>query len=532
MINTWNRCTHHLSSYHRCTILLLIALLLPLAGQAQASHAVPRAQPALLKLVADQPSARLEVIIQKLVNDGTVEALVSHLGGLVTRDLGMIDAFAAVVPAQDISELAHSAGVRWVSIDDALQQSNCTTCNSTQANLSSYVGTIQADRLWSEMSKKAQPVTVAVIDSGIARHTDLQGADNSNGNTDNGASRVLVDAQFPRSSYVPNDKLGHGTHIAGIIAGNGNASHGTYIGVAPTSNVVNVKVTDDTGKATTSDIISGLQWVYNNGTRYNIRVLNLSLTSTVADSYNSSPLDAALELLWFKNIVVVVSAGNGGPGQLYPPANDPFVITVGAANDQGTTDVQDDTVASFSAYGTTGDGFAKPDVVAPGTNIVSLLASSQAVLAQAHPDHIVAPGSYFRMSGTSMSAPVTAGAAALLLQGNPKLNPDQVKYRLISTASTFNTAAAGAGEINVYAAAHQSAATTANHGLILSRMLWNNSNPVAYDSGNWTSGNWTSGNWTSGNWTSGNWTSGNWTSGNWTSGNWTSDSWASDYWSQ
>ena len=212
---------------------------------------------------------------------------------------------------------------------------------------------------------------------------------------------------------------------------------------------------------------------------------------------------------------------------MYPPANDPFVITVGATNDQGTTNPADDQVASFSAYGTTEDGFTKPDVVAPGMNIVSLLASPHAALAQAHPDHIVPPGSYFRMSGTSMSAPVTAGAAALLLQGNPKLNPDQVKYQLISTAYALNTAAAGAGEINVYAAAHQTIGTRANHGLILSRMLWNDSNPVAYDSGNWTSGNWTSG-----NWTSGNWTSGNWTSGNWTSGNWTSDSWTSDYWGQ
>ena len=115
---------------------------------------------------------------------------------------------------------------------------------------------------------------------------------------------------------MPNDNLGHGTHIAGIIAGNGSASNGMYSGVAPTSNVVNVKVTDDTGMATTSDIIAGLGWVYTNGQRYNIRVLNLSLNSTVAESYHSSPLDAALELLWFKNIVVVVSAGNGGQGKL------------------------------------------------------------------------------------------------------------------------------------------------------------------------------------------------------------------------
>src|SRR5207248_6361604 len=144
---------------------------------------------------------------------------------------------------------------------------------------------------------------------------------------------------------------------------------------------------------------------------YNIHVVNLSLSSSVPDSYTQDPLDAALEILWLNRVVVVVSAGNtsnGHNGVLCPPANDPFVITVGATDDRGTTDPGDDVMAPFSSYGTTTGGVTKPDLVAPGTNIISTLASPQAVLAQAHPDHIVA-NSYFRMSGTSMAAPMAAG---------------------------------------------------------------------------------------------------------------------------
>ena len=136
-------------------------------------------------------AARIGVIVQKLVDDGTVESLVARLGGMVTKDLAMIDAFSATVPAQAVTELAHSAGVRWVSLDAALAQSSCMTCSSRPTNLNAYVGTIQADRLRSEISKKAQPVTVAVIDSGIAHHADLQVAD-QNGNNRMATTRATT----------------------------------------------------------------------------------------------------------------------------------------------------------------------------------------------------------------------------------------------------------------------------------------------------------------------------------------------------
>src|SRR5207302_1052147 len=184
-------------------------------------------------------------------------------------------------------------------------------------------------------------------------------------------NRVVAQVKFNSYTSSLTDQYGHGTHVAGIIGGNGSNSSGNYIGIAPKVNLVNVKVSDDTGAAAASDVVNGMQWVLNNKATYNIRVANLSLNSSVSSSYNTDPLDAAAEVLWFNQIVVVVSAGNNGTANLYAPANDPFVITVGATDDRGTASISDDTMASFSAYGTTSDGFAKPDLVAPGTNIVS-----------------------------------------------------------------------------------------------------------------------------------------------------------------
>ena len=215
--------------------------------------------------------------------------------------------------------------------------------------------------------------------------------------------------------------------MAGIIAGNGVSSGGKYIGVAPKTNLLNVRVSDDQGMSTESDVVDALQWVLNNQARYNIRVVNLSLNSGVAQSYQTSPLDAAVEILWFNRIVVVVSAGNNGTATLFPPANDPFVITVGATDDKSTVSTSDDVVATFSAYGTTESGFAKPDLVAPGRNIIGVSPENDKLnMSKNHAGNRI-DTNYFRMSGTSVSAPMVSGAVAILLQDEPNLNPDQVK---------------------------------------------------------------------------------------------------------
>jgi serine protease AprX len=287
--------------------------------------------------------------------------------------------------------------------------------------------------------------------------------------------------------------------------------------VAPKVNLLSVKVSDDRGAGTTRSVVMGLQWILEHKAQYNIRIVNLSLNSKVPESYHVSPLNAALEVLWFNGIVVVVSAGNSGTaGYLYPPANDPFVITVGATDDRGTPDLTDDVLAHFSAYGTTESGFAKPDIVAPGTNLVSLSAGRDANLSVMHSDHRV-DGSplYFRMSGTSMSAAVATGAIALLLQREPNLNPDQVKFRLKATARQMAGPGFGAGHLDIYAAINTPTTERANIGTPISHFITGADDQTVWDSVNWDSVNWDSVNWDSVNWDSVNWDSVNWDSVNW-----------------
>ena len=316
---------------------------------------------------------------------------------------------------------------------------------STLQNI--YPMAVGADKVWNEPPYlDGQGVTVAVVDSGFTDNVDFQVYGG-------GASRVVASVDMVDTPQDPTDGYGHGMHVGGIIGGNGNFSDGARTGIAPGVNLVNVKVSESNGMFYASDLVKSLQWVYDNRIAYNIKVVNLSVSSTVAESYQTSPIDAAVEILWNAGIVVVVAAGNSGPGIIFPPGNDPFVITVGAADDMGTPNINDDLMASFSVYGTTEDGFAKPDLVAPGRNILSLLASTDANVYIYHPANRV--DTYmFRMSGTSMSTPVVSGAVALLLQNEPTLNPDQVKYRLMATANKdwggYSATAAGAGYLDIY----------------------------------------------------------------------------------
>ena len=309
---------------------------------------------------------------------------------------------------------------------------SCPDCIDTSRLINVYPQVVGASKVWNEAVKKqGRDVTIAIVDSGIAEHTDLTNKA--------GKSRILAHVDFTGGGSV-DDFYGHGTHVAGAAAGNGSGAYGIFIGTAPNANLVDVRVTNDKGVGTTSGVVAGLQWVFENKSKYNIRVVNMSLNSTVAESYHNSPLSAAVQLLWFNGIVVVVSSGNNGDnadaGIIYPPANDPFVITVGAVSDQWTVNPSDDVVAPYTAYGYTNDGFMKPEIVVPGTNIVAPLASDDANLAVNHPGHVlqgIGNHKYFMMSGTSMASAVAAGAVAVLLSTEPKLTPNEVKGRLMST---------------------------------------------------------------------------------------------------
>lgn len=416
------------------------------------------------------------------------------------------------------SSMGYYDGVCFDNIQIAYtEKPACPACIAANNLTSNFVRAIKADTLWNTAPYlQGQDVTVAIVDSGIAKHNDL----------DDAGGKTRVEKQVPIYPIGPStDFYGHGTHIAGTIGGNGAHSAGAYMGVAPKVKLIDVKVMNDLGVGSLSDVVAGLQWIYDNQQKYNIRVANLSLNSIVAESYHTSPLNAAVEILWFNGIVVVVSAGNNGllnSGVVYPPANDPFVITVGAVDDKNTVSVNDDVLASFSASGTTIDGFAKPDLVAPGRNIIALLSSGDSNLALAHPTHMLsgALGNYyFRMSGTSMAAAVATGAVALLLQDEPGLTPDQVKYRLRATANHswpgYDSEKMGAGLLDIAAATAGTTTQSDNTGLIASQLLWTGSTPVSWNSVSWNSVSWNSVSWNSVSWNSVSWNSVSWNSDHW-----------------
>ena len=295
-------------------------------------------------------------------------------------------------------------------------------------------------------------VGVAVIDSGINdNHDDLEDS--------TGVSRVVYHQDFTGTATTNNsgaqwDLYGHGTHVAGIVGANGALSNGRFAGTAPNVNFVDLRVLDKNGSGSDSMVIAAIQRAIQLKSTYNIRVINLSLGRGISTGYANDPLCQAVEQAWRAGIVVVVASGNygrlsvsgsNGYGTVTAPGNDPLVLTVGAMKTMNTGDRTDDTIASYSSKGpTTFDHVVKPDLVAPGNSIVSVI-DHGSTLETKYPLNKRAGSSYFQrpyfvLSGTSMATPVVAGAVALLLQQNPNMKPDQVKARLMKTAyKTFPT---------------------------------------------------------------------------------------------
>jgi len=238
------------------------------------------------------------------------------------------------------------------------------------------------------------------------------------------------------------DLYGHGSHVAGIIWSQiEDYATGTTMGIAPDANILSVRILDENGAGTYADAIEGLQYVVANKDALNIRVINMSLSAYASTPYFIDPLNRAVEQAWAAGLVVIAAAGNEGPDatSITVPGNDPYVITVGALDDQRTPGYwSDDVLPTWSATGPTLDGFVKPDVLAAGSNIVSFMHNDNhsedvANLALMHPDY-ARTSSLFRMNGTSMATAIVSGVAALMLQANPGLTPDQVKFRLGYTA--------------------------------------------------------------------------------------------------
>jgi serine protease AprX len=377
----------------------------------------------------------------------SVASAVSLAGGHVRRSLPLINGFVVDLPNSALQNAAGNSAVARVSLD-----------RKVVATMERTGATIGASAVRQELGYDGAGVGVAIIDSGItAWHDDLTGAA--------GGQRVYRFVDLIDDRVGEYDDYGHGTHVAGIVAGNGHDATGARTGIAPGAHLVVVKALDDSGTGHISDIIAALDFVVAHKDLYNIRVVNLSVASAVYESYDTDPLTVAAKRVVDAGIVVVAAAGNRGRnpdgrdayGGITAPGNAPWVLTVGASSHMGTADRADDAMAVFSSRGPAAVNYsAKPDVVAPGVGIESLSDPYSAFYTTKSP--YLMSGTvptwylpYLSLSGTSMAAPVVSGTVALMLQANPALTPNQVKAILQYTAqsySPYDPLTAGAGFLN------------------------------------------------------------------------------------
>jgi serine protease AprX len=558
-------------------VVVLLAGIVPPAAAAAPKSDGSKIEPALQSALTAQPDATFPVIVtrqppkdrkERVKRAEEIEKGIANEGGRVRRRLGLIEGHAANLGAKAIAKLSHDKRIKSISLDhkvEVLQVTTAplgetTTAVTGAALQSTNVQAANAPQVWSQ-GNTGQGVTIAVLDSGIAPGPDLPTAVHG------------VDTVTHTTTL--SDKGGHGTHVAGIIAGNGAQSAGAYKGVAPGARVVSVKVTDDQGHASYSSIIAGIAWVLANQRTYNFKVANISLGATPQAGYADDPLDGAVEALWFRGITVVASAGNKGrsAGTIGVPGNDPYVITVGAFDDSGTASLSDDKIPDWSSRGPTAfDGFSKPDLAASGRKVVSLRSISSTLDVLYGVERTVG-SKYFRLSGTSMSTPAVSGVVALMLVANPSLSPNQIKAILTRTARPVvggDAYAVGAGAVDAAAAvqlARYPGSLRANVGLTPSPALikafwpvvkqnlpkwrtsgwwmgrywangsWDQTTGFKSDNGSWDDSgwdllaaanlDWEGMTWSDAGWDSAGWDDAGWENGGWENGSWDNGSWDS-----
>ncbi|MET7425354.1 S8 family serine peptidase [Dactylosporangium sp. NPDC005555] len=502
---------------------------------------------------------------------GAAARAVGRAGGTVGRALSIVESFTAEIPDTQLSALRAAPGVRSVTIDgEVALQAERWRADGDANSMFSVVRATGALDVWKTDDAGGRPiggtgVGIALIDSGVTPVVGL----NDPARIINGPD-LSFESQAANLRYV--DTFGHGTHMAGLIAGRDPGTNfrtvdspTNFTGMAPTSTLISVKVATADGATDVSQVIAGIDWVvtHRNDPGLNIKVLNLSFGTDSYQDAKLDPLSHAVEAAWKKGITVVVSAGNDGKTRtaLSMPAANPYVIAVGAADSKGTDSRSDDVLADFSTRGNT---TRTADLTAPGRSIVGLR-DPGAYVDVNYPTGLVpgdTTGRYFRGSGSSQAAAITSGAAALLLQQRPGLTPDQVKKLLVSTADTMSAGdvlGRGSGQLNIKKAieaptptnATQTWASTTGTGTLeASRGSAHVADPVtgAELTGEkdimgrpWTAANWarsaTAGTaWTGGTWNGATWTGtslgGNTTTGrSWVAVGWSGNSWAGRTWS-
>jgi len=547
------------------------ALLLGAGAFATTAHATA------LTTTAHANAHLVSVIVRDQPGDGAAaDQQIAALGGHVQQHIGLINAVVADVPASAVAQLEASAAVVQVTLNAPVQllgtsyglPSNpydpATDVNSMY-NIEQMDG---ANAYWNA-GYTGQGVGVALIDSGVSPVNGLK----TPGKVVNGPD-LSFESQVPSLQYL--DTFGHGTHMAGIIAGRdsgvtsvspGDTTH--FLGMAPDAQIVNVKVADAMGQTDVSQVLAAIDWVvqHQNDNGMNIGVLNLSYGTDSSQSYVLDPLAYAAEQAWLHGIVVVVAAGNQGNSSngMDDPAIDPYVIAVGAANTNNTTMVKFHSPAGFTSEG---DGTRNPDLSAPGVHVVSLRDPGSFI-----DDQFGAAASvsnrFFLGSGSSQAAAVVSGAAALLLSQRPGLSPDQVKALLDNHTHYMSgkTSLKGNGELNLAAVLNASTPnvtqtwpTSSGTGSLeasrgsqhvvdangnalsgeqdifgndvhTSALAASEANASAWNGGTFNGSSWSGASWSGSSWSGASWSGASWSGASWSGSSWSGASWSGASWS-
>ena len=520
------------------------------------------ASPQGAQAAADGGTRVVSVIVREVRGTGArAEAVVKSVGGEVGRRIDIIRGFQAEVPADSLGRLSHSAGVLSVTPDAPVHLNGMIDGYDPNADGGSWLGTAQSiktNAFWNQ-GYTGKGVDVALIDSGVAPVAGLT----KPGKVVNGPD-LSFESQADNLRYL--DTFGHGTHLAGIIAGRDDAvqpgregnENTNFLGMAPDARILNVKVSSANGTTDVSQVLAAIDWVvqHRNDNGLNVKVLNLSFGTDSTQSYVLDPLAYAAEVAWKKGIVVVTAAGNGqfGNSQLNDPAYDPFVIAVGANDTKGTFGTSDDVVPDFSERG---DGVRNPDLVAPGAHIVSLR-DPGSYIDQNYPGGRVGNSRFYRGTGTSQAAAVVSGAVALIEQQRPGITPDQVKKLLTSTAAALPLAdvrAQGAGELDLNKAAKAATPSvlastqtftpatglgsleaargtihvvdSAGNALTGEQDIFGN----PWDGQSWSGQSWSGQSWSGGLWNGQSWSGQSWSGQSWSGQSWSGQSWSGQSWS-
>jgi serine protease AprX len=465
-------------------------------------------------------------------------AAVLAVGGSVLTQFHLIDAVDAVVPVALEPVLAALPGIT-VTPDATVSVQSTTESTGPHTPSDAFLQQTGATQL-ATTGDTGRGATVAVLDTGIDPLPDFAG-------------RLIGGVDLTSTNNPYQDSYGHGTFVAGLIAGNGASSNGQYSGEAPGADLVSIKVAGADGTTHLGTLISGLQWAVDNQSAYGINVLNISLGLQPSKSTVTNPLDQAVEAVWNAGITVVAAAGNAGPfnGTILSPGDDPLVITAGALDDMAGAAVGADEMTNFSSAGpTTPDGWVKPDLVTSGRSVVSLAAPGSTIY-DSNPSARIGSANFVG-SGTSFSAAITSGAAALVLAAGPGLAPDQVKARLLGNTSpgpVGNPFVDGHGALNALAAAtagpmdfSQSAAglQPAKKGATVSlaptspvdtwnTALWSGITPAPPGGRSWNGCAWNGGDWNG--WVGRAWNNDGWNGAAWDGSAWSGTAWDGTGWS-